>query len=168
MDDILDSSFTDVFDSGSGGDSYGGIPVDVTSPAVPSFGTGVSTVGTSPGNIFPDSGSTFVDIQDTSGDPSGSSSSGWLSGLSDVFAGIGAGVGAGIAASNLPKVPTAGSGFVWNPTTGTYFNPQTGQSLTATGTLPSLGSLGAGLTGNTGIILVILAIVAFVMLRKRE
>lgn len=112
-------------------------------------------------------GGSSVTFQDTSSDISGDSSSGFLSGLGDLFAGIGAGVGAGIAGSNIPKLPTAGSGWVFNPTTGTYVNPVTGQSLTSTGTIPSLGGF-SSITGNSTFLLIALAVIAFLLLRKKE
>lgn len=113
---------------------------------------------------------TVVSYQDTSSAPDGGDSSGWLSGLGDLFQGIGAGIGSGIQASNLPKVPTAGSGWVFNAATGTYVNPITGQALTATGAVPSLGSLGSGLTSLTSnpILLIGLIVVGFLLLRKKE
>ena len=118
--------------------------------------------------IFPDSTGILGTGADSSSGPSGASSSGFLSGLGDLFQGVGAGVGAGIQASNIPNVPRAGTGWQWNPTTGTYYNPATGQTMTATGTITSLGGLGAGLTGNTGLILVALGVIAFLVFRKRE
>jgi hypothetical protein len=111
-------------------------------------------------------GGSSVTYQDTSNDTSGDSSSGWMSGLGDLFAGIGAGVGAGIAGSNLPRTPVAGSGWQYNPATGTYVNPITGQALTATGTIPSIGGLGATLSGNNTIMIVVIAVVAYLLLRK--
>jgi hypothetical protein len=109
------------------------------------------------------SSSTFQDFSNS--DNSGGSSSGWLSGLGDLFAGIGQGVGAGIAGSNIQKLPVAGSGWQYNPATGLYVNPVTGQSLTATGTIPSVAGLGASL-GGSGMTLILLAVVAFLVLRK--
>lgn len=112
------------------------------------------------------SGGSSVSFQDTSSSPNGDSSSGWMSGLGDLFAGVGAGVGAGIQASNLPHVPAVGSGWQYNPATGAYYNPLTGQSLTSTGTIPSLGGLGAGISGGSGLMLILLAVVAFLLFRK--
>jgi hypothetical protein len=70
----------------------------------------------------------------------GSDSSGWLTGLGDLFQGIGSVVISGIQASNAPAAPTPGSGWVYNPTTGTYHDPATGRALTSTGTLTSAGA----------------------------
>jgi hypothetical protein len=103
----------------------------------------------------------------SSGDGNGGSSSGWLSGLGDLFAGIGAGVGAGIQGSNMPTPPRAPSGWVFNQSTGQYYNPSTGQALTATGTLPSMGGFNLGLGNNSGVMLLIVAVIAFLFLRKR-
>ena len=147
-------------------------PITSSFPDTSGLGTGAGSMSTSDSallsaGVFPDS--TGILGGDSNSNPSGSSASGFLSGLGDLFAGIGQGVGAGIRASNIPKVPTATSGWQWNPTTGTYYNPTTGQSMTATGTITSLGSLGAGLTGNSGtLILLALGVVAFLVLRKKE
>jgi hypothetical protein len=70
----------------------------------------------------------------------------------------------GIRASNAPTTPTAGSGWVYNPATGQYYNPVTRQALTSTGTLPS-----AALGGSFGSLIWIVFIVAVVLfLRKRK
>lgn len=106
-------------------------------------------------------------ISDSSDDSSGSSSSGWLSGLGDLFAGIGAGVGAGISGANMPTPPRAPSGWVFNQATGQYYNPATGQALTSTGTLPSMGGFNLGLGGNSGFMLILIGVVAFLLLRRR-
>lgn len=98
-------------------------------------------------------------------DTSGGDSSGWLSGLGDLFSGIGAGVAAGIKASNIPSAAVP-SGWVYNQTTGAYYNPATGQALTATGSLTSLPGLASFGSGNTFIYL-ILAVVAYFLLRKK-
>lgn len=98
------------------------------------------------------------------------SSNGFLSGMSDLFNSIGSGVAAGIKASNVPTIPTAGSGWVYNPATGGYYNPLTGQQLTSTGTITSQG-LTSGLTGLLGgssAILVLLAVVLVFMFRKKS
>lgn len=112
-------------------------------------------------------GGSNVSFQDTSSSPAGDSSSGWLSGLGDLFSGIGAGVGAGIQGANLPRMPAASSGWQFNPATGAYFNPMTGQSLTSTGTIPSLGGLAAGITSNSTFMLLLIGVVAFLLLRKK-
>ena len=116
--------------------------------------------------IFPDS-TGILGAGNTSAAPSGDSASGFLSGLGDVFQGIGAGVGAGLKAANTPNVPGAGSGWIYNPATGTYTN-QYGQTLTATGTIPSLGNLSAMFSGSSGIfMLALVGLGAYFILRKR-
>lgn len=100
-------------------------------------------------------------------DSSGSDSSGWLSGLGDLFQGIGTAVASGLAASNVPKNPTIGSGWVFNPTTGGYYNPATGQALTATGTLTSAAGFTGAVTGQSSfLLLALVAVVAFLLFRK--
>lgn len=119
---------------------------------------GYSGVGESPDTAF------FASTPDSSG---GGDASGWLSGLGDLFAGAGSAISATIRASSAPSVPTAGSGWVYNPTNGHYYNPLTGQALTATNTLPSAGLAGA-LTGSNSFLLLILAAVAFFFIAKRR
>jgi hypothetical protein len=189
MDDSLDIGTDSFLDDSSFGDtsmyggssspsygssSYGGIPVNIPPPSAPtdigtalrvsapgpSTGLGGSSMGV-PLGIFPDS-------VDSSSSPDGIGSSGFLSGLGDLFAGIGSGVGAGIAGSNVPKVPTAGSGWQWNAATGTYYNPVTGQTMTATGTVPSLGTLGAGITGNSGLLIIGAIVIGAMFLFRRS
>jgi len=100
-------------------------------------------------------------------DNSGSDTSGILSGLGDLFAGIGSAVGSGLAASNLHQLPTASSGWAYNPATGQYYNPVTGQALTATGTLPSAASFFGGGSSNF-LIIALLAVLAFFLFKRRE
>jgi hypothetical protein len=95
----------------------------------------------------------------------GSNNSGWLSGLSDIFQSVGVAVGSGLRGANTPSV-TPGSGWVYNSATGQYYNPVTGQALTATGTLTSAGIGSSSLLSNP-IVLIFIAIVAFLFLRKR-
>lgn len=100
-------------------------------------------------------------------DTSGSDSSGWLSGLGDLFQGIGSAVASGLAASNVPKLPTVGGGWVYNPATGGYYNPATGQALTSTGTLTSAAGFTGAVTGQSSfILLALVALVAFLLIRK--
>lgn len=100
-------------------------------------------------------------------DSSGSDSSGWLSGLGDLFQGIGSAVSSGLAASNVPKLPTVGGGWVYNPATGQYYNPATGQALTSTGTLTSAAGFTGAVTGQSSfILLALVGLVAFMLLRK--
>jgi hypothetical protein len=100
-------------------------------------------------------------------DDSGGDASGWLSGLGDLFSGVGAAVSGTLKAANAPSVPSAGSGWVYNSQTGHYYNPLTGQALTATNTLPSAGLAGA-LTGSNSFLLLILAGFVFFFLAKRR
>jgi hypothetical protein len=103
----------------------------------------------------------FPDLSDAAaavggGDNSGGAdSSGWLSGLGDLFSGIGSAVSSGLKASNVPSV-NPGSGWVYNKTTGNYYNPVTGQALTATGTLSSAGAFSGALNGSNGLFLILL------------
>ena len=100
-------------------------------------------------------------------DSSGSDSSGWLSGLGDLFAGVGKAVSSGLAASNVPKLPTVGGGWIYNPTTGGYYNPATGQALTATGTLTSAAGFTGAVTGQSSfILLALVGLVVFLLVRK--
>lgn len=98
-------------------------------------------------------------------DSGGTDWSGVLSGLSGIFGTIGAGVSSGFRAANLGNTPTSGSGWVFNPSTGQYYNPLTGQALTSTGTLTSAGLLPSG--GSSSLIIILLAILAFFAFRKR-
>jgi hypothetical protein len=100
-------------------------------------------------------------VSSTGGD---SGNSGWLSGVSDLFTAAAAGVAAGFKASNVPSYPTAGSGWVYNSATGQYYNPTTGQALTATGTLTSSGGF-PGLT-NSPLFLIILFLGALFLFRR--
>lgn len=102
-----------------------------------------------------------------SADSSGSDSSGWLSGLGDLFQGIGTAVASGLSASNVPKLPTVGGGWIYNPTTGGYYNPATGQALTSTGTLTSAAGFTGAVTGQSSfILLALVALVAFMLIKK--
>jgi hypothetical protein len=56
---------------------------------------------------------------------------------------------------------------VYNPTSGQYYNPATGQALTSTGTLPSAGGFNLGLGGNSGLMLIALAVIAIFVFRKK-
>lgn len=101
-------------------------------------------------------------------DPSsGSDSSGWLSGLGDLFAGVGKAVSSGLAASNVPKLPNVGGGWIYNPATNGYYNPATGQALTSTGTLTSAAGFTGAVTGQSSfLLLALVALVAFFIIKR--
>lgn len=126
--------------------------------------SGPSQVDYSAYSTVPSDPSTVV----AGADPStGSDSSGWLSGLGDLFQGIGTAVSSGLAASNIPKLPNAGGGWVYNPATGGYYNPATGQALTATGTLTSAAGFTGAVTGQSSfLLLALVALVAFFIIKR--
>lgn len=131
----------------------------MASPSVQLLATGVPIVGVD---------TTGVDTSPVVAGPdsSGNDSSGWLSGIGDLFTSVAAGVSTGLRASNFPSAATPGSGWVFNPSTNSYYNPVTGQSLTSTGTLTS-GGLTSALGSSNLIIIVALIIGAIFLFRKR-
>ena len=130
----------------------------MASPSLQLLATGVPIVGVD---------TTGVDTSPVVAGPdsSGNDSSGWLSGLGDLFSSVASGVSTGLRAANFPNVPSAGSGWVFNPATNSYVNPITGQSLTSTGTLTSAG-LGTAF-GQSGLLTILLiGALIFLFLRK--
>lgn len=127
--------------------------LQLLSTGVPMVGADVAGVDTSPVTAGPDS--------------SGNDSSGWLSGLGDLFQGVAAGVSTGLRAANFPQSSVPGSGWVFNPSTQSYYNPVTGQSLTSTGTLTS-GGLAQAFGSSSGLIwIALVGAVIFLLVRKR-
>jgi hypothetical protein len=102
------------------------------------------------------------------GDDGSNDSSGFLSGLGDLFSGVGTAVASGLKAANTPQ-NNATSGWVYNPATGTYINPITGQALTATGSLTSAGLSSLNLLGGNSslLVLLVLGIIAIFAFRNR-
>lgn len=90
-------------------------------------------------------------------------SSSWLSGLGGLFSGLG-GLAAGISkAVNAPGGSSAS--WVYNPATGLYTNPATGQVVTSTGTLSS--AVGLNSLVSSPLLLLGLGVLAILLLRKK-